>query len=580
MPKIIRGVLAGAVLGAVVLTPPLATAAPVAEVTPAAPVDDRPNIIYIMADDLSSEVVEHMDAVKALRDDGVNFTNYFVATSQCCPSRATYLTGVYPHNNGVRTNNWPSGGFGRYLHYGEDRSIVNAVRSLPPPPGELPYRTAYFGKYLNGYQRAGDVFDEGGDEEISFDELHIPPGFDEVFIAGGNYSHWSGDFTSLGPDGVPVRVETRKRAEKDYFTDVLRDRSLAFIDDYADRPFFMTIAPNAVHHASPKSDPQYIEDLDEGQVQPATGYPAAPRHRPKLDPWFGWDDPNFPGSGDCGGVACDLTEMPQDAPFNTPASPRPDWMPDEEYLEPDIDEIEADWVARLQMAQALDGLVRRVGAKLLAEGVLDNTYIIFGTDNGYHLGQHLMRSGKNTAYDHDSRVPFVILPPPGMASESEVAAMVSSVDLYPTILDMAGGGAATDLDGRSVLPLLVGDESDWRKTIFIEFRRGDVGAEPLAEGETKAPTFQAMRTADYLYVYWSSQREDTSPPEDYLEFYRMTDATPDPAQIDNLVGRPADGGPTEAEEARLENAIAAFKNCDVLDTNDCWDLGLVDPILP
>jgi N-acetylglucosamine-6-sulfatase len=106
----------------------------------------RPNIVFVLTDDFSWNLVRYMPRVQALQRSGVTFSRYFVANSLCCPSRAAIMTGAFPHNNGIFTNAGDDGGFLSFRRRGlEDKTIATALR----PAG---YRTALMGKYLNSYK--------------------------------------------------------------------------------------------------------------------------------------------------------------------------------------------------------------------------------------------------------------------------------------------------------------------------------------------------------------------------------------------------------------------------------------------
>jgi N-acetylglucosamine-6-sulfatase len=108
----------------------------------------QPNIVFVLTDDLSTNLVRYMPTLKALQHRGMTFTNYTVSNSLCCPSRASIFTGEFPHNTGVLSNTAPSGGYPAFQAHG-DQTHTFAV-SL----AGAGYRTGFFGKYLNGYNPA------------------------------------------------------------------------------------------------------------------------------------------------------------------------------------------------------------------------------------------------------------------------------------------------------------------------------------------------------------------------------------------------------------------------------------------
>jgi len=140
----------------------------------------RPNIVFVLTDDLSWDLVRFMPHVQAMQKDGVTFSRYYVTDSLCCPSRSSIFSGRFPHNTGVFTNMAPDGGFGVFNGRGEERSTW--ATSLQGAG----YRTAMMGKYLNGYEPAGLVKGK---------PLYIPPGWNEWDVAGNGYPERSSTTT-------------------------------------------------------------------------------------------------------------------------------------------------------------------------------------------------------------------------------------------------------------------------------------------------------------------------------------------------------------------------------------------------
>ncbi len=128
----------------------------------AEPPTDRPNMIFVLTDDLDYASTQKMPQITSLlADQGTSFEQAFVSHPICCPSRATFLTGLYDHNHGVKGNAPPEGGFQTFVSEGrEENSITVGLQ-------EAGYQTAFFGKYLNQYP--------------SDDPTHVPPGWDEWY---------------------------------------------------------------------------------------------------------------------------------------------------------------------------------------------------------------------------------------------------------------------------------------------------------------------------------------------------------------------------------------------------------------
>jgi len=185
---------------------------------------DRPNIVFILTDDLDYASVRKLPEIRSrLIEEGLSLEAAFVSHPICCPSRATILTGLYDHNHGVKGNAPPEGGFQTFVSEGHEENTI-AV-SLQ----ESGYRTAFFGKYLNEYP--GD------------DPTHIPPGWDDWY---GKQNEQNLYDYRINQNGERVRYG---RNTEDFFTDVLSEHATDFISRAApeDQPFFAYVAPTAPH---------------------------------------------------------------------------------------------------------------------------------------------------------------------------------------------------------------------------------------------------------------------------------------------------------------------------------------------
>ena len=105
----------------------------------------HPNIVFVLTDDLSMDLLPYMPQVQALQSDGMTFHNYFVSDSLCCPSRTSIFTGEFPHDSGVFTNSGPFGGLNAFYHHDDENRTFNIALH------DAGYRTAMMGKYINGY---------------------------------------------------------------------------------------------------------------------------------------------------------------------------------------------------------------------------------------------------------------------------------------------------------------------------------------------------------------------------------------------------------------------------------------------
>ncbi len=451
----------------------------------------RPNIVFVLTDDLSMDLLPYMPQVQALAARGMTFDNYFVSDSLCCPSRSSIFTGDFPHDTGVYTNSGPDGGIGAfYAHDDENKTFNVALQTAG-------YSTAMMGKYLNGYLQ--------GPARSPVPSTYVPPGWNEWDVAGWGYPEFN---YQLNEDGT---LHHFGAAPRDYLTDVLARRGAQFIDRSArtGKPFFLELATFAPH----------------------TPFVPAPR-----------DAHLFPGLG-----------APEPPNFNALPVNAPSWLAGHRPLSAaQIRRINHVFRLRVQDVQAVDRLLATIEAALETNGMTNDTYIVFSSDNGLHTGEYRLMPGKLTAFDTDIHVPLIVAGP-GVPAGSSTDAMAENIDLAKTFTGI--GGTTLSCDGHTLLPLLHGaDPSDWRNAVLVEHHGPDYGAaDPDAQSPTSGnpPSYEAMRTPDFLYVeYVDGERE----------FYDLRD---DPYELDNLAGEL-----TPAQLLQLHTELLALENCHTGLT--CW----------
>ncbi len=458
----------------------------------------HPNIVFILTDDLSMDLLPYMPQVQALQSDGMTFHNYFVSDSLCCPSRTSIFTGEFPHDSGVFTNSGPFGGLNAFYHHDDENRTFNIALH------DAGYRTAMMGKYINGYLQ--------GPERSPIPSTGVPPGWSEWDVAGFGYREF--DY-KLNIDGT---VHFFGHAPRDYLTDVIARRGVRFINRSAamGKPFFLELASFAPH----------------------TPYVPAPR-----------DADLFPG----------LT-APRPPSFDVlPANP-PSWLAGHPPLsDHQIGKINRAFRRRVQDVQAVGDMLGQVRAALQADGVANDTYVVFSSDNGLHTGEYRLTPGKLTAFDTDIHVPLVVTGP-GVPAGTSNNAMTENVDLAETFAQM-GGTTMDASDGHSLLGLIHGDiPDDWRSAILVEHHGPKPDPDDPDEQDRSSgnpPSYEAMRTPGFLYVeYKSGERE----------FY---DLRTDPYELDNLAGSlsAADLETLHARLARLEACHGA---------TSCWAAGHLD----
>lgn len=347
------------------------------------------------------------------------------------------------------------------------------------------YRTGMIGKWLNEYGKR--------------DPLYVAPGWTEWYGHHTNAKYF--DY-AVNENGTLV---TYGSAEADYRTDVDREHAVAFIRRAAaaKQPFFLYVTPPAPHEPS-TPPPRY-----------ARAFSAAVAPRP---PSF--DEP-------------DMSDKPA-AMRGTPLSAA------------ELASIDAAYRDRLRSMLAVADLVEAVADALEATGHAGDTYVIYTSDNGYHMGQHRLRAdghpwGKNMVYEEDVRVPLVVRGP-GVPAGVERRELVLNNDVAPTVLALARV-AGPEADGRSLVPLLAGGDAaagPWRTNFLLERW---IDADPDPAGVDPQPDRAGVRDACRKYVVWRSGARE------------LYDLARDPYELDNLYAT-AGGALKGALEKRYAELMA------------------------
>jgi arylsulfatase A-like enzyme len=213
----------------------------------------------------------------------------------------------------------------------------------------------------------------------------------------------------------------------------------------------------------------------------------------------------------------------------------------------DIAAIDRDFRRRAQSVLAVDALIGQLQAAVAAIGAQDNTYFVFSSDNGYHMGEHRLMPGKMTAYDTDIHVPLIVTGPGVMAGVA-IDEIVENVDLCPTFTELGSAAAPPNADGRSVVPLLHGQKvADWRVFALVEHRgphKDPTDPDAPAVRSGNPITYEAIRARHSVYVeYENGERE-------------FHDLVTDPDELRNTYSSLPDD-----EKAALRAALDAVKNC-------------------
>ena len=463
------------------------------------------NVIFILTDDQAASELAAMPNVHALIGArGATFRRAYVPYPLCCPSRASLLSGQYMHNHGVRGNLLPYGGW--------DRFRPHESNALPVWTSDAGYYNVHIGKYMNAYTAGlGPPF-------------AVPEGWDEWYgkISEGPLYFNYALVEKTGPADT-AELEFYGDQESDYQTDVLRDKAVDFLDGLTagQQPFLIDLWFNAPH----------------------APFDPAPRHL----------------------YSHATAPLPKVQAFNEKdISDKPRWLRKQakkrfgKRLKRTID---TERRRRLEMLRSVDEAVGGVVAELEDEGVLDETYIVFASDNGFFRGEHRIAGGKFLAHEPSSRVPLMIRGP-GIPAGVVSDELVSSLDVTQTIVEIATGAADPALDGRSLLPFAQNGALRTTRPILLEADTGPGKGSPGIDAQTSdasasgvakvrllgrrgvkdldqekpaaksvangnfAPAYRGLRTDRYVYLLYANKQAE------------LYDMWRDPAQLRNLAGNP------------------------------------------
>jgi N-acetylglucosamine-6-sulfatase len=452
----------------------------------------RPNVVVVMADDMRADDLRFMPHVRRLiAARGLTFENSFSPYPLCCPARASFLTGQYAHNHGVLDNASPYG-FGGF---DDSATLATSLRAAG-------YRTAFVGKYLNDYGLVPSRVT--GEPSARF----VPAGWSDWHgllqvpypVGAGTYHYFH---PMLNRNGTVASYEGQ------YQTTLLGRIARDVVRDSAgDQPFFMYLSTLAPHDGLPHE----ADDLDYVRRDNGTEAwfptPARPAWARGSADALVDRSPGIPVSGEPEADVSDKPRSVQMPPLN-PA------------------EIEAEARVTRQRAESLfvlDLEVARLVGTLRDTRELEDTVLVFTSDNGYFLGEHRKRMGKKLPYEPSIRVPLVLAGPgvpPGTRYDP-----VKTPDLTATIVDLAGARAPHPADGTSLLWTIRNGDRGWSVPVVTEAiaDRATAGGTRAAakRGFGDARTTIGLRTARYKLIRWASGA---------VELYDLEN---DPNELSNL----------------------------------------------
>jgi arylsulfatase A-like enzyme len=469
---------------------------------------ERPNILFIMADDHAAHAlscygskVNSTPQLDRIAKEGTRFENAFVTNSICTPTRAVLLTGKYSHLNGVPV-------FNRFD--GSQQTVSKLLQSAG-------YHTGMIGKWHLGSD---------------------PAGFDRWIILPGQGIYFDPQF--LAPN---VRMTIQGHC-----TDITGDLGIEFIDTRPkDKPFFLMLHYKAPHRNWEPAERHREQWKDKVIPEPATlfdDYATRPAALPECEQT----------------VAKDLTrrDLKLEPPADLKGPARNQWL-GVKPMEVEItlsdgtkktltgrDLIKWKYQRYMQdylaCVQGVDESVGKVLDHLEKTGLAKNTVVFYTADNGFYLGD-LGLYDKRFMYEPGLHVPLLVRGP-GIKSGAVTNLFSLDIDLAPTFLDLAGAAIPSDMQGRSLVPILHGEmPSDWRTAMYYRYYHDP--------GDHNTRAHLGVRNATHKLIYFWKK-----------DAYELYDLKADPNEQKNLANDPA-----HADELSKMKILLAKVKADAKDND-------------
>ena len=427
--------------------------------------DTRPNIVFVLVDDLRWDelgVAGHpyveTPNIDRIAREGAWFQRAFTTTPLCSPSRATFLTGLYPHKNGITDNT-------------ARNEQSHRLETFPKMLSAAGYETAFIGKWHMGN-----------------DDTPRP-----------GWTTWAamkGQGEAINPE---FNIDGERRQIEGYVTDILTNLSVDFVSEERDVPFLLYLSHKALH--------PNVTQADDGSSGPSPsgvpGFIAADRHKGR---YANETVPRRPNSGvvpaDRPALMRTIGDLP---PLGDGTVTPDDTIRDRQEMLLAVDESLG------AVLEAIDGL-----------GKLDDTIVVVTSDHGFWYGEHGLSNERRLSYEEALRIPMMMRYPGRVAAGSRPGQMVVSLDIAPTMLELAGETPPDSLHGRSLVPILAGESPEWRSSFLGEYYSDTVFERMDRMG------YKAVRTDRHKYIRYEDQ-------EGMDELY---DLVADPYELRNLIDDP------------------------------------------
>ncbi len=478
-------------------------------VVPAMAADKRPNVLFIFSDDHAINAISAYGSrlkdaaptpnIDRIAREGSVFVNSFCANSICGPSRATILTGKHSHKNGFMRNT------GR----GFDQSQWTFIKDIQKGG----YNTAIIGKW------------------------HLktrPVGFDHWEILPGQGNYYNPAFIQM--DGKTQRFEG-------YVTDLTTSKALAWLDNRdKSKPFFLMCQHKAPHRTFAPAL-RHLGAFDDVEIpEPPTLFDdyanrsqTLARNEMEIDRHFDWAYDAKVRKDERGDVV-----LPKPDRYGTPEYNRMTPQQKKEwnaYFGPRNQKFLADFAAGklskkdvvrwkyrrymrnyLGAVRAVDESVGRMLKYLDDNDLAENTVVIYSSDQGFYLGEHGWYD-KRWMFEESFQMPFIIRWPGVVKPGTKPTHLIQNIDYAPTFLSIAGLEPPAEVQGKSIVPLLKGDDVKWRDSLYYAY---------YEFGEHAVPRHFGVRTQTQKLIYFPGSNE-----------WNMFDLTSDPQELKNIYTDPA-----------------------------------------
>ncbi len=454
--------------------------------------DRRPNILFIMSDDHAAHamscygsVINRTPHMDRIADEGVRLDNCFCTNSICTPSRASILTGKYSHLNGVPT-----------LRETMDQRQMTAPKLLQAAG----YQTATFGKWHLGH---------GG--------IHDPRGFDRWCVLPGQGLYHAPEMFDQG----------ERKVFEGYATDIIADMSLEWLDGRdPDRPFFLMTHHKAPHRPWDTDDKHadMYEDID---------IPEPPTL---------WDD--YANRATAAREA--RMRISRDFKESDLKVAPPEGLSHEEYTRWAYQRYIKDY---LRCVASVDDNVGRMLDWLDDAGLVEDTIVIYTSDQGFFLGDHGWYD-KRFMYEESLRMPFVARYPREIEPGSVNDDIILNVDFAPLFLDYAGLATPRQMQGVTFRDSLAGaTPAEWRDSFYYRYYMH-------IDGGHSVWAHYGVRTERHKLIFY--YEEEPGPQE-----WELFDLERDPMEMHSVYDDPAYAGVVaelKEELARLRSEVGDQEN--------------------